>query len=467
MRFFPRFDGNSLKVRLILGIALFSTLGVGGLAVWISARMQYLLVTTHKDNIKYIAERFPKDVAVYSDMVTLEEGVQRAIDNLSDENKLLWVKKDSSVTARSEALGQPEISDVLLSLQNVSAIPQVQDLSGRYWLTCASPLEVNNVNLGEFYIAQDITQDQQMLLRLLRSLTAATAIATMIMIAAIAFYVERSLRPLKKIGQIASKISVDELAEARILLQNPPSEVKELAETFEQMLMRLSESWEHQRQLLSNVSHELRTPLTIVCGYLESTLRRGSNLTEMQKEALSTAATEAHRTVQLLQDLLDLARLDSGEMQFQLQPVPVCEAIAEVVDMAKQYSSHQFVNNSCNKNPPIVAADPRRLKQVLLNLIDNAIKYSPVEEPITISASQDKQYTSIIISDRGSGIPLQQQTRIFERFYRLDEARHRADGTGLGLSIVKTLVEGMGGKITLQSRPGEGSSFILTFPAAS
>lgn len=462
-----KLDAKSLKVRLTLGIALFSTLGVGGLAAWVSVRMQYILVTTHKENIEYIAERFPQDVAVYSDMVTLEEGMQRAIDNLSDETKLLWVKnQNQDITARSQLLQQSEIGDVLLPLKNVPAIPQVQDLSGRYWLMCATPLEVNGVTLGKFYIAQDITQDHKMLLRLLKSLTIATAIATMVMTTVIALYINRSLRPLKKISQLTANISADKLAEARIPLQDPPSEVKELADTFEEMLLRLSESWEHQRQLLSNVSHELRTPLAIICGYIESTLRRGHNLTEIQREALTTAASEADNTVQLLQDLLDLARADSGAMHFTLEPVELSGAIAEVVNMAQQYSNHQFIVQNTEAKCLTITADPKRLKQVLLNLVDNAIKYSAPAEPITLSTTANKQHTKIIISDRGVGIPLQQQARIFERFYRLDEARNRAGGTGLGLSIVKTLVEGMGGTIEVNSRPGVGSSFILSFPTA-
>lgn len=462
-----KLDPNSLKIRLTLGIAIFSTLGLGGLASWTSMQMQHILVSTHKENIKYIAQRFPQDVAIYSDMIPLEEGMQKAIDNLSDDNKIFWVKSDRNlVTARSAILKKTAIAEVLLPLNNVPPIPQVQDLEGRYWLLCATPLTVKGVNLGEFYIAQDITKDQRILLSLLRSLGLGTAIAIGLLITAIAIYINRSLQPLKKISQLTSNISAERLSQAHLNLKNPPSEVKELAETFEQMLLRLSESWEHQRQLLSNVSHELRTPLTIICGYLESTLRRGDNLTEIQKEALSTAASEADRTVRLLQDLLDLARADSGAMHFQLETIYVNDLITEVVTMTKQYSSHQIIVESA-KLDLAIAVDRNRLKQILLNLIDNAIKYSAPDYPIIIKTYQQDGSVLLEICDRGVGIPLQQQARIFERFYRLDEARNRAGGTGLGLSIVKTLVEGMGGKVSLTSQPGKGSNFRLSFALAS
>lgn len=457
-------DISSLKIRLTIGIALVSALSLGSLATWMSWRMQQILVSTHKENIKYIAERFPMDVQIYSEIVSLPKGTQEAVDNLSTNNILLWVSDPTGkVIARSTLLTKNEIRNVLLPLDNVPPIPQVQDLNGRYWLMCATPLQVQNVNLGKLYIAQDITEDRIMFLNLIRSLSIATAITIAMMITAIAFYIHRSLKPLKRISCLTSTISADKLKEAHIHLENAPSEVKELAETFDEMLVRLAEAWEHQRELLSNVSHELRTPLTIISGYIQSILRREANLSEVQREALTTAASEAERTVQLLQDLLDLARMDSGRMKFQLEPIVLNDLIHEVVGMARQYSDRPIVIKASSE---IIAikVDINRFKQILLNLIDNAIKYSDENQPVILKVDQDRDLARIKISDRGIGISLQQQGRIFERFYRVDEARNRSEGTGLGLSIVKTLVEGMGGKICVHSQLGEGTTFTVCFP---
>ena len=460
------FDPSSLKVRLTLGIALVAILSLGGLATWISMRMQQILVATHKENIKYIADRFSDDVAIYNEMVSLEEGVQKAIDNLSGNNKVLWIKNNSGqVTAKSLALENRAIAEILLPLNNVPLIPHVQDLQGRYWLLCASPLELKDTNLGKLYIAQDITEDQVMLLRLIRSLSIATIIAISVMTIVIAVCIDRSIQPLKRISQVTSNISAEKLGEARLHLDNAPTEVKELAEAFDQMLVRLSESWEHQRQLLSNVSHELRTPLTIISGYLQSTLRRGNNLTEIQQEALTTAASEADRTVQLLRDLLDLARADSGGMHFHLEAIVLNDVVKEIIEMAKQYSDRII----CLESPTnllVIEADVNRFKQVMLNLIDNAVKYSEAPTPINLKIKQHQNQAQIQVCDHGIGIPLPQQARIFERFYRLDETRNRAGGTGLGLSIVKTLVEGMSGSISVRSQLGEGTTFTVCFPLA-
>ncbi len=457
---------SSLRVRLTLGVAAVSAIGLGGVAIWISLRMQQILIATHKQTIEYIADRFPHDVEIYSEMVSLESGMQKAIDNLTTDDTLLWIERpDGKIAAQSLPIKESNTGTNLLSLKDVPPIPEVKAVKGTYWLLCATPLEINRVNLGKVYIAQDITDDQTMFLSLMGNLSIASLLSIGGMTVAIAVYVRRSLQPLQRISQLTEKISADQLSEVHIHLEKAPSEVRELAQTFDQMLVRLSEAWEHQRQLVSNVSHELRTPLTIVSGYLQSTLRRSDNLTPPQREALEIAASEANRTIQLMQDLLDLARADSGRMHFHLEPLVLNDLVEEVAGMAKQYSDRQIQFES-PPNPVAIKADANRFKQVLLNLIDNGVKYSDGEQPVTLKLEQLGEQAKIQVCDRGFGIPLQQQARIFERFYRIDEARNRATGgTGLGLSIVKTLVEGMGGRISVRSHPGKGSTFTVTFPA--
>ena len=457
------FDAASLKVRLTVGIAVMAASGLGSLAVWTSMQMQYILVSTHKENMKYIANRFPRDVEIYSEMLPLQQGAQRAISSLSTPDKLIWIKNADRLIAKSAALNQVEIGNKLLAVDNVPLIPQVQDLNGSYWLMCATRLRVGDNNLGQLYLAYNITNDRVMFMNSLRSLAIATVIAIAVMTAVIAVYIHRSMQPLKRISQLTSTISADKLDQAHINLKQAPSEVRELAQTFDEMLIRLSEAWEHQRELLSNVSHELRTPLTIISGYIQSILRRENNLSQMQIEALTTAASEADRTVQLLQDLLDLARLDSGRMYLQLENIILNDLIQEVVGMAKQYSK-RTINLESPQPLIVIEADNHRLKQVLLNLIDNAVKYSAPETLVTVKLSQQNDRAVIQVCDRGVGIPLQQQNRIFERFFRVDEARNRAGGTGLGLPIVKTLVEKMGGSISVRSQLDRGSTFTIFFP---
>ncbi|WP_009545554.1 sensor histidine kinase [Crocosphaera subtropica] len=455
---------SSLRLRLTVGIAAMSILGLSGVVLWISWQMQSILVVTHKNNTRYIVGRFPADVEIYSDMVSVEEGTQKAIDNLSNPQTLLWVKTpQGKIFAQSQALQMGMTGSNLVSLTNIPPQPELQKVNNRYWLLCSTQLVVKGVTLGDFYIAQDITKDQMMFWRVMRSLLMISIIATIVMTIAIAWYIQTSLTPLKRMSQMTKDISPETLGEVQIQLENAPSEVKELAGTLQTTLTRLSHAWDNQRQLVSNVSHELRTPLTVVSGYLQSTLRRGNNLTDMQREALETASSEADRTVQLLQDLLDLARAEHGGMYFNLETIVLNELLTELEGMVHQYPIP--VKLSLPDQLIKVKGDKNRLKQVFLNLIDNAVKYSHSPEPITLKLSHNKQQAKIEVCDRGVGIPLADQTRIFERFYRVDEARSRnVGGTGLGLSIVKTLVEGMGGSINVISQLNQGTTFVILLP---
>jgi signal transduction histidine kinase len=213
---------------------------------------------------------------------------------------------------------------------------------------------------------------------------------------------------------------------------------------------------------VGNVSHELRTPLTVICGYLQSLLRRGDNLSTYQQQALETASAETERTIQMLQDLLDLARADSGNLHFRQNPVFLNTLIAEVAAMSEKVSDRSVKLLPINQDV-VALADQDRLQQVLINLVDNAIKYSAGAVEIKLESTGDQAI--IYVCDRGIGISLPHQNRIFERFYRTDDASTRSrDGTGLGLAIAKSLIEGMKGKISLRSKPNEGSVFIITLP---
>jgi signal transduction histidine kinase len=465
-RIFSKIDLSSLRVRLTVGIAVFSALGLGSLATWTGWKMQQLLIDSHKENIEQIASRLPLDVEVYSQMLPMQTALQKAINNRATSDTLLWVTSpDNNILVKSSNLN-PSLdasATELITLTKMPVKPEVYHIKGRSYVLCGGELKVQGQVLGKISIAQDITRDQTMFVAIIKSMGVVTILVIIFISLGIAFYVRYSLQPLRKISRMAEAIRAEDLGEARLYFNNPPSEVKELAQTVNLMLSRLSESWEKERQFTSNISHELRTSLTIVNGYLHSILRRQQNLTEIQKEALSTAASEAERTIHILEDLLDLVRADSGYLQLNMELCILDDIVAEVVNMAQQNSSREILIEAENQ-PIMVKVDSSRIKKVLLNLIDNAMKYSHPDTPMHLKLKQLENRVIIQICDRGDGISLQDQSRIFERFYRVDEARTRSGGTGLGLSIVKTLVEKMGGSVSVRSKLGEGSVFTVSLP---
>jgi len=460
------FDPSSLQFRLTAEIMMLLILSLSSVAAWTSWKMQQLLITSHAQSVEYIATRFPRDVELYSEMLPIATGLQKTINNVSVPGLVIWVKSADGkrVLAQSNDMSSTfNSTDELMSLAEMPLKPQVYHVEQRYLILYQGSVTVKGQFLGNVYMAQDVTKEQQQLNAAVRGLTAVCLLVTVLSMIAIAYRIRRSLRPLQEMSQMAGAISAEDLREAKLQLGHAPTEVKELAQTFNMMLSRLSDAWEQQRQFVSNISHELRTPLTVVLGYLQSLLRRGTNLNDYQKEALETAADEADRTVRLLQDLLDLARADSGYMQYHLESVVLNDLVLEVIEMAERFSNRFIQIKSVE--PVIAIADRDRLRQVLLNLLDNAVKYSSPDEPIQVILEQVEQQAIIHVRDQGVGIPLQDQSRIFERFYRVDEARARSTGGhGLGLAIVKTLIEGMGGRITVRSKPNEGSDFTLVLP---
>jgi signal transduction histidine kinase len=463
-----RVDWSSLNVRLTIETSLLVIVGLGSVALWTGFRMQQILLTSHTQNISYIADRFPRDVAMYSDIMPVEQGIQKTIDTVALPGVLIWVKSpDGRFIAKSVGF-DPSTSKTmaLINLAEMPLQPQIYQLGERSLVLYQGTVNIKGQDLGKVYIVQDVTSDQQALVAALTGLITICLIVMMAILLLLRFRVDRLLRPLEAISRMAGEISADDLSAVQMQFDQAPSEVKNLAQAFNMLLTRLSASWERQRQFVGDASHELRTPLTIVQGYLQSLLRRSQNLTEMQRDALETATSETERTVRLLQDLLDLARADNGQFRFRLEPLLVNELVDEVVAMAQKVGDRTITIQADSLVE--VQADRDRLKQVLINLIDNAINYSKPDQPIMIRLYEANQQACIQVMDNGVGISLVDQSRVFERFYRVDEARSRTSGgTGLGLSIVKSLIDGMGGEITLQSKPNEGSTFSIYLPLAN
>lgn len=460
------FSTSSLQFRLTFEVVTLSILGLGSVSIWAGWQMEQSLVAAHKQTLEYIAMRFPEQLEFYTQTASLEMGLEQTINRVSTPELLVWVKNDDGqVLARSSNINS-DLSDMqeVSSIREISKKPQVIRFGDRDIVLCGTPLIVNNQVVGRLYLSQDITGDQQKLQAGLWKLLIISLVTISILIIAISQRIRHGMHPLEEMSQVASAVSADDLSAAKLQLNQAPDEILGLAKAFNQMLFRLSESWDQQRQFVGNVSHELRTPLTVVVGYLQSLMRRSTNLSAYQQQALETATAETERTIRMLQDLLDLARADSGHLHFRSHPIILNTLVAEVTAMSQKVSDRK-INLLTTDQDVVVCADQDRLQQVLINLVDNAIKYSGLEQSVDLVLEKTQECGIIHIRDYGIGIPLAHQKRIFERFYRVDECMTRSrDGTGLGLAIAKSLIEGMEGKITLRSQPQNGSIFTITLP---
>ncbi|MFM9264791.1 sensor histidine kinase [Tychonema sp. BBK16] len=461
-----RISTSSLQFRLTLELMVLSILALSSVAFWAGWQRSQNLVSAHKKTLEYIGTRFPEQVELYSEMGSLEIGLTRSVQKASTGGIMVWVKRNDGMLLVNSPDMDMQSSKItkMISLTQVPAEPTFVHVSDRYLVICSTNLRIKNQLVGTVYFSQDITDEQIELNNGIRSLIIVSILVILVLMVAIASRIRHALRPLEEMSQVASTLSVDNLNAAKLELHQAPDEILGLAQTFNEMLFRLSSSWEQQRQFVGNVSHELRTPLTVVIGYLQSLLRRSNNLSDYQQQALEIAVGETERTIRMLEDLLDLARADSGNLHFRLNPVILNTLVAEVAAMSEQVSDRKITLVSTDEDV-IAFADQDRLQQVLINLVDNAIKYSGPEQPVDLVLEKMEQQVMIHVRDRGIGISLPHQNRIFERFYRVDESMTRSrDGTGLGLAIAKSLIEGMNGRITLRSKPGEGSIFTITLP---
>ena len=282
------------------------------------------------------------------------------------------------------------------------------------------------------------------------------------------FLARKSLAPVVEMGRQASQIGAGNLNE-RISIKNKNDELGDLAGVFNDLLARLDSSFEQQRRFMADASHELRTPLAIVRGEAEVALSKDDRTSAEYRESLSILYDESKRLTKVVEDLFTLARADAGQFHSHFAPVYLDEVVGDAVRSMRVLADQRKVRISfTSDNEMPFNGDESLLRRLFLNLLDNAVKYSRAEGKVSVACRSTAEQFTIGVKDEGIGISEEEQGKIFERFYRVDKARGRADetatsGAGLGLSIARWIAEMHGGDITLVSSGEAGSAFSVTF----
>jgi heavy metal sensor kinase len=277
------------------------------------------------------------------------------------------------------------------------------------------------------------------------------------------FLARRSLAPLARITSSAKDISVSNL-DKRLPLRNTGDELDELAQAFNDVFARLQTSYQKIVQFTADASHELRLPITTIRGEAEVVLERERSIDEY-KRVLTSIIEEFDRLGKLINSLLILSRSDSGQGQSEFQRVNLAQLLTKVCEFFAVVAESKTVSLRLQTDVVLVKGDKTDLECLFSNLIDNAIKYTPVGGWVEVSTEQRDGFALVLVKDSGIGISPKDQQRIFDRFYRVDKSRSRAlGGVVLGLSICKSIVEAHGGKIELHSQLGMGSTFIVWLP---
>ena len=284
---------------------------------------------------------------------------------------------------------------------------------------------------------------------------------------AVSVVVNQTMGPLRYLSNMADGIDADTLPSTRLSLQRAPREIAQLANSYNQLLDRLSEAANNQKQFVSAVSHELRNPLTLISGYVRRLLRRGDNLREDQHQALAIVDAETQRIIRLISQLLDLSRSDAaGGLPLETRAMQLSTELEQVSELARTSLSRPLELNlpsDGDERAACVQANPDRFRQVVLNLIENADKYSPASSPIQLSLYRRGEAMVVDVADQGIGIPADELDHVFERFYRARNTT-AVEGSGIGLAVAKLIVESMGGTISVASVLGQGTHFHVAFP---
>ena len=304
---------------------------------------------------------------------------------------------------------------------------------------------------------------EEMLHRLIFVLLVASPLAVAASMLGVWFLAGRALRPVDAITLTAQQIAAGDLTQ-RIQTRSK-DEIGRLASTFNDMIARLETSFRQIRQFSADASHELRTPLTIIKGETELALRKPRS-PELYREVLESNLEEIDRMNRIVEELLFLSRADLGEIKVASDPVQLDSLIQEVQQQAIVLGQDRQVETTLGRvEPAQVLGDEWRLREMLLNLVDNAVKYSRHTGTVQLSLVRDGNMTCLSVRDHGIGISPEEQGHIFDRFYRTDAARaHFQKGTGLGLSICKWIAEAHHGRIQVESILGQGSCFTILLP---
>jgi heavy metal sensor kinase len=282
-----------------------------------------------------------------------------------------------------------------------------------------------------------------------------------------AFLARRALSPIDEVTKAAHRISAEDLGQ-RLALPLPDDEVGRLAQTFDEMIARLDDAFRRQRQFTADASHELRTPLTAIKGQIEVALQKDRDPAGY-RHVMYAVNAEVDRLIRLSGSLLTLTRADAGQIPLTYDDVDVASVVGGVSEQLRPAADAKEIRLVSEQGPPVAArADEDLVLQLMINLLDNAIKYTPSGGTVSTAWRTEDGHVELRVRDTGPGIASEHLPHLFDRFYRVDGSRSRAEGgVGLGLAISRWIAEVHGGSIDVASEVGSGSTFTVRLPLSS
>lgn len=418
-----------------------------------------------REDIDRLSARYAQFIAQSPDPMTVD--MVEMMARFSEVKLYIVDNRGNLVASDVPGLTEQAVSDQELSaLSRGKSIEKVyrDPSSGNRFLVLGQPILRGQDFFGGVYVLSSIDRIDQSL-QIVRNLLVLSGIGVFFLALGLTWVLSRKLSdPLIQMKRVTRQIAKGDMS-ARVKVTSG-DEIGALAQAINDMALDLQRTRTTQKEFFANISHELRTPLTYLEGYAK-VLKEGLYQTEEEKgQYLDIIRHESKRLSRLVQDLSDLSKMESGQLELYFEWIDLAEVVQNAVRKTK-FKAKEKGLKLCVQIPddlPAVRADGIRMEQILINLLDNAIRYTE-NGCIWVQVNFDRDEVTIHIEDTGIGIPEEELPYLFERFYRVDKSRSRQyGGTGLGLAIVNQLVELHGGKIEVSSQMGEGTRFTIILP---
>lgn len=404
-------------------------------------------------------------------------------------------ESEDSLRSEVEKLYSPEINDRFIRISRAdghvvyasgsprselfdsSRVPQITGnflegaarkvpVPGGALLIAAVPATGSDGTLYRVEVGTSAAPAENTLGQVLVMLAVGLPIAVAVAVAGGFILVRQALEPVERMAVKAEEITQHNLSE-RLPVVESGDELERLSISLNHMISRLEDALRGSKQFVADASHELRTPLTVIRGELES-LAQDGRLARETREALGSVLEEVERLAEIVESLFALSRLDAGEAHSEWLRFDLAELAATTAEQMSLLATDKNVLVECESTPGVtVEGDRARLKQVIVNLLDNAIKYTPSGGRVRLSVRREEGFAVLDVADNGVGIAPEALPHVFKRFYRVDGSRSREQGgAGLGLAIVKSICTAHGAEVEVVSSPGQGSRFRMRQPLA-
>ena len=462
---------SSIRWKILLTFLLIIGISFAMMAALLTGLVSRTLYAQRTRQASLSAERLASSAAPFFAAARTDELYELLWDAASElDGRILLVDPEGKVHLDTFArldgsrLSLPELTQALNGSTFAAYGIYPGEAQGEYAALCAAQMTYGGRVIGALLVSMPVTELHNAIVTVEgQLLTVFAAVAAAALIAAMIFSVTLT-RPVKSLTSTIRRMGRGDLS-ARASIR-ASGELRELADSYNAMAEKIENFDRSRSQFVSNASHELKTPLTAMKLLLECLIDQPEMPQELRMEFMQDMNHEIDRLNGIITDLLTLSKMDSQDAALHLTDIDLAALTGEALHTLQPVADKSGQHLIAELAPAVrLRGDATKLSQIVYNLIDNAIKYTPEGGEIRVSLSVKGRSAILAVSDNGIGIPEEEQAHVFDRFYRVDKARSRATGgTGLGLSIVRQMVQLHGGSITLTSRPGHGSTFTVTLP---